>query len=100
MIMAFSVGESADLNKRLATLFLCASTKDQPGHMAGWRLGSLGLLERLELAPGDLRVSWCYAKSKGEAYRIEGTMLRMYYQHFGELPPLNHKFNWSSVEDV
>ncbi|MFI5302569.1 MAG: hypothetical protein ACHREM_31145 [Polyangiales bacterium] len=57
--------------------------------MAGWRLGTGGLLDRLGLKPSDLRFSWCGAASKDEAYRIEGTLLRGYYELFGELPPLN-----------
>jgi hypothetical protein len=65
--------------------------------MARWRLGSMGLL-RLGLRPDQLRLSICYAGSKDEAYRIEGTILRIYYDLFGELLPLNYKFNWSAWE--
>lgn len=94
------VGEAESLRDRLAALRRCATTRGQCGHMAGWRLGSMGLLARLDLRPEDLRLSVCYAGSKVEAYAIEGAILRDYYDLFGELPPLNYKFNWSTWEDT
>jgi hypothetical protein len=62
--------------------------------MAGWRLGSFGLLERLGGKVDNLQFSYRKATSKEDAYRIEGQMLRVYFDIFGELPPLNYKFNW------
>jgi hypothetical protein len=43
-----------------------------------------------------LQVSWCDAKDKKEAYRCQLQIFKMYLQLFGELPPLNYKFNWAS----
>lgn len=60
----------------------------------------MGLLARLGLRADELRLSVCYAPSKEEAYRVEGTILRIYYGLFGELPPLNYKFNWSTWEET
>lgn len=94
------IGESRHLQNRIRDLLRCAQNEGHSGHMAGWRLGSGGLLRRLNLEAKDLRVSFCYAKDKHDAYRIEGTMLRRYYELFGELPPLNYKFNWSAWEDT
>ncbi|CAN96796.1 hypothetical protein predicted by Glimmer/Critica [Sorangium cellulosum So ce56] len=93
------VGESRNLNQRLRNLYRCMSTEGERGHMAGWRLGSGGLLRQLNLTPSQFQVSWCYAPTKDEAYRVEGTILRAYYSLFGELPPLNYKFNWSTWEE-
>jgi hypothetical protein len=94
------IGESGQLRKRLQDLHRCASKPGEVGHMAGWRLGSFGLLTRLKVSVADLRVSWRPTGSKEEAYRVEGQMLRSYYDIFGELPPLNYKFNWTTWEDT
>lgn len=91
------IGESGNLRNRLANLRACASTAGRPGHMAGWRLGSMGLLDRLAATVDDLRVSWCATRTKEEAYAAEGRMLRLYFDIFGELAPLNYKFNWSGL---
>lgn len=93
------VGESSQLQKRLRLLRACASTDGTRGHMAGWRLGSGGLLAKLAVPVEELRVSWCTADDRSESYRLEGDVLRRYYDLFGELPPLNYKFNWSVFED-
>jgi len=93
------VGEASNLNKRLNTLWRCATTQGTPGHMAGWRLGSMQLLARLGCRADELRVSWCMAGTKSEAYSHEGALLRTYFDLFGELPPLNYKFNWSGLAD-
>lgn len=95
------VGESERLASRIDVLRRCVTRAGERGHMAGWRLGSGGLLRNLKIEAADLRVSYCYAKpaTKDVAYRIEGTLLRTYYELFGELPPLNYKFNWSAWED-
>lgn len=89
------VGESSQLQKRLRLLRACASAEGTRGHMAGWRLGSGGLLAKLEVSVEELRVSWSIAADRSESYRLEGDVLRRYYDLFGELPPLNYKFNWS-----
>lgn len=94
------VGESARLRVRLRDFMRCAGSAGQEGHMAGWRLGSFGLLERLGVTVSDLRFSYCQAQDKDDAYRIEGEMLRMYFDLFGELPPLNYKFNWTTWVDT
>jgi len=93
------IGESGHLRKRLQDLHRCISTPGQVGHMAGWRLGSFGLLEKLRVSVSDLRVSWRSTQSKEDAYRVEGEMLRWYFDIFGELPPLNYKFNWTTWVD-
>ncbi len=94
------VGEATHLRKRLDTLHKCASAKGATGHMAGWRLGSMALLGELGVKVDSLRISVCYSTSKEEAYRVEGAILRNYFRLFGELPPLNYKFNWSSWEET
>ncbi len=88
------IGESMQLRERLRDFVRCAGCKGQRGHMAGWRLGSFGLLERLGGKVDNLQFSYRKATSKEDAYRIEGQMLRVYFDIFGELPPLNYKFNW------
>jgi len=88
------IGESMQLRERLRDCVRCAGCKGQRGHMAGWRLGSFGLLERLGGKVDNLQFSYRKATSKEDAYRIEGQMLRVYFDIFGELPPLNYKFNW------
>lgn len=89
------VGEGGELRSRLQQLLACVSTPGTTGHMAGWRLGTIGLMAKLGVSPRDLRFTWCPANSKDEAYRLEGTLLRYYFTAFGELPPLNYKFNWA-----
>ncbi|MCA9579448.1 MAG: hypothetical protein KC668_28660 [Myxococcales bacterium] len=93
------VGESGALRRRLLTLHRCVSTPGQTGHMAGWRLGTQGLLERMGVTVGQLRVSWCPVEDKRTAYGTEGQILQGYYHLFGELPPLNYKFNWATLEE-
>ncbi len=93
------IGESAGLRQRLGDLLRCAGQAGERGHMAGWRLGSAGLLARLGIPVAKLRVSWCSAETKDDAYFIEGSLLRDYYELFGELPPLNYKFNWAAWEE-
>lgn len=97
-IGVLDVGESKDLRKRLSDLYRCASTAGQTGHMAGWRLGSLGLLSRLGVEIDKLRIFWRETETEDQAYRLEGRILRTYYELFGELPPLNYQFNWSTYE--
>lgn len=93
------VGEAQNLRKRIESLRRCAKKPGQSGHMAGWRLGGMGLLARLNCEAEALRLSWCPARSKHEAYAHEGSLLNMYFDLFGELPPLNYKFNWSAWMD-
>lgn len=94
------IGESGNLKQRLASLRACASTPGRPGHMAGWRLGSLGLLEKLGATVDGLQVSWRSTETKEGAYAAEGLMLRLYFDIFGELAPLNYKFNWSGLVEI
>jgi hypothetical protein len=94
------IGESSNLRRRLDSLRRCATEAGTPGHMAGWRLGTMGLLARLECSAEELRVSWRAARTKEEAYAHEGFILRAYFDLFGELPPLNYKFNWSAFTEV
>lgn len=89
------IGEAANLQRRLQVLYKCATNRGAPGHMAGWRLGSMGLIDRLGCKADQLLVSWFKLESKDEAYHWEGRMLNVYFSIFGELPPLNYKFNWS-----
>jgi hypothetical protein len=93
------IGEATNLRSRLRSLHECATTRGVTGHMAGWRLGTLDLLKRLECTGGDLLVSWCCVADKRDAYEWEGWLLRTYFELFGELPPLNYKFNWSAFTD-
>ncbi len=94
------IGESARLRGRLRDFVRCAGNPGQEGHMAGWRLGKLGLLERLGVTVADLRFTYCETQDKDGAYRMEGVMLRMYFDLFGELPPLNYKYNWATWVDT
>lgn len=94
------IGESVRLRGRLRDFVRCAGNPGQEGHMAGWRLGKLGLLERLGVAVTDLRFTYRGARDKDDAYRIEGEMLRLYFELFGELPPLNYKYNWATWVDT
>lgn len=94
------IGEASALRSRLTALHRCASNERAKGHMAGWRLGTLGLLRVLGCSAKDLRLSWLETQDKEAAYRLEGDMLRLYLERFGEPPPLNYKFNWSSFGAV
>jgi hypothetical protein len=93
------VGESGGSRVRLQKLFDCANGLSVAGHMAGWRLGSLGLLKALGGTAANLRFTFIAQTTKVEAYRAEGALLKLYYELFGELPPLNYKHNWSAYED-
>lgn len=93
------IGEAENLWKRLCSLFDCTSNMGKTGHMAGWRLGSLGLLRKIGCKTEDLLVSWYHIKSKNKSYEREGTILKTYFELFGELPPLNYKYNWSAYLD-
>lgn len=94
------VGEAASLKGRIAVLRECAVRPGAVGHMAGWRLGSLGLLRRLGCPAENLLISWYSVPTKTEAYEWEGWLLKNYFDLFGELPPLNYKFNWSAYAGV
>lgn len=90
------IGEAANLRRRLGQLRECVAQPGTLGHMAGWRLGHLGLLRKLGCESEDLLVSHFVVKTKEDAYGWEGWLLRTYFELFGELPPLNYKFNWSA----
>jgi len=93
------IGEAIHLQTRLTRLRDCCAQQGVEGHMAGWRLGTLRLLKRLGVAAEDLLVDWHEVADKDEAYEWEGWLLRTYFQIFGELPPLNYKFNWSAFSE-
>lgn len=85
------IGESRTLRGRLQTLRRCIYSDGVTGHMAGWRFRAMHLHERLK---GRLYVSWLTGT---ESYAMEASMLSTYLAAFGELPPLNYKYNWSRV---
>lgn len=88
------VGESDNLNERLASFVGCARGTRAAGHMAGWRFLEFGFENQFPL--DSLLVSWYEVSDKDAAYAKEGEILSQYYlQHF-ELPPFNFKFNWSN----
>ena len=88
-------GESSTLRTRLRTFLACASGRRNSGHAAGWRFDALSLGRRgFKIA--DLQIRWKTVDTKKEAYHLEGELLRDYSWKFGELPPLNYKFNWSA----
>lgn len=93
------IGESGDLKHRLSALLRCMTTHGERGHMAGWRLGTGGLIQKLGVQPEEFLVSWCYAATRIEAYNTESMLMRAYFELFGELPPLNYKFNWATWVD-
>ncbi len=91
------IGRSGTLRARLASLKNCADTEGAEGHMAGWRLGTLGLLSRLNCKSSDnLLVSWVGLSDTATAHAHESYLLRAYFELFGELPPLNYQTNWTS----
>jgi len=93
------IGEAVNLKLRISQFLACVSKKDTEGHMAGWRLGSLNLLSKMGCTVNDLIFSYLPLASKGKAYEWEGILLNVYFDLFGELPPLNYKFNWSAFKD-
>ena len=94
------IGRSVTLRSRLSTLKACADTPKMTGHMAGWRLGTLGLLHRLGVTSSDdLRVSWSPQPDVTAAHHHESFLLRAYFELFGELPPLNYQTNWAAYVD-
>lgn len=93
------IGEAGRLQTRLTQLCACCAQRGVEGHMAGWRLGTLRLLRRLGVNAEDLLVDWYEVVDKDEAYEWEGWLLRNYFHIFGELPPLNYKFNWSAFSE-
>lgn len=93
------IGEAQNVKQRIKTLFACATEEGTTGHMAGWRLKNLNILDRIGHQAEELLISWYYLKNKNEAYEWEGWLLKEYFELFGELPPLNYKFNWSSFID-
>jgi len=91
------IGESANLRGRLGVFLYAAEGKKGP-HAAGWRYNFLGLARR-GFPLGDLEFRWAGAESKAAAYSLEGDLMKGYLDRFGELPPLNYKFNWSQYEE-
>lgn len=57
--------------------------------MAGWRYRYLKLHERL---PG--RLEFCFVTGVNPV-EMEACLMQEYLNDFGELPPLNYKFNWA-----
>jgi hypothetical protein len=76
---------------------------DRPGAYAlslrGREIGRLLGTDRLGGTAASLRFTFITQGTKMEAYRAEGALLKLYYELFGELPPLNYKHNWSAYED-
>ena len=65
--------------------------------MAGWRYAYFGHAQHFPLS--SLRVKWSAAQSKRGAYRAEGKLLLLsYLKRYCELPPLNYKSNWSTLD--
>lgn len=93
------IGRSARLRSRLRSLKKCADNRGATGHMAGWRLGTLGILERLVGSSDDLRISWSPHPDVAAAHVNESFLLRAYFELFGELPPLNYQTNWAAYVD-
>lgn len=90
------IGDADNLQLRLSNFKNCASHLGTGGHMTGWRLGTMGILKRMNISVEQLQVSWYETKDKKEAYLCQLQIFKMYLQLFGELPPLNYKFNWAS----
>lgn len=87
-----TVGESANLRRRLSDFVRCAGREGATGHMAGWRFARspFGTVFPLE----SLWVSWYPTIDKTAAYAKEGELLALYLAEHFELPPLNYKSNW------
>lgn len=91
------VGESEDLNSRLWAFCQCARGKGKvEGHMAGWRYAYFNLGEHFPFS--SLLIRWIVKSTKVEAQREEARLLRAYIENHFELPPLNYKFNWKTLE--
>ena len=88
------MGESASLKERIWSFWRCASQRGRAGHMAGWRFAEYRMDNQFPL--NTLYFRWWVAKSKQEAYKLEGEELANYFKKHCELPPLNYKFNWST----
>lgn len=86
------IGESKTLRSRVRSFIACANGAQQRGHMAGWRYKKYEFEAHFPLS--SLFISWHPAKTKEEAYALEGYMLKKYIEQHKELPPLNYKFNW------
>lgn len=83
------IGQSGVIRVRLLQLLACTADDNARGHMAGWRYRYLKLHERL---PG--RLEFCFVTDTKPA-KMEARLMTEYLNEFGELPPLNYKFNWS-----
>lgn len=91
------IGESKNLRVRLSSLLRCMRDVERGGHMAGWRYAFLGMQALFPIE--RLQVWFEVSGSKDEAYAREGELLAAYVRRHYELPPLNYKFNWSSLAD-
>lgn len=83
------IGQSGVIRMRLLRFLACSADNDARGHMAGWRYRYLKLHERL---PG--RLEFCFVTGV-DPVKMEARLMTEYLNQFGELPPLNYKFNWS-----
>ncbi|PTL80812.1 hypothetical protein [Vitiosangium sp. GDMCC 1.1324] len=88
----------ATLRSRLESFRKCAMNRGKTGHMAGWRYAFFHFNRYFPLS--NLRVRWSPTSSKDTAYALEGRLLLTYVLRYGELPPLNYKFNWSAFESI
>lgn len=66
--------------------------------MAGWRYAFFRFDRHFPLS--SLRVRWSETSSKHTANALEGRLLLTYVLLYGELPPLNYKFNWSAFKSL
>ncbi|QSQ14193.1 hypothetical protein [Myxococcus landrumensis] len=89
---------AATLRGRLERFRRCATDRGQTGHMAGWRYAFFRFDRHFPLS--SLRVRWSVTPSKQTANELEGRLLLTYLLRYGELPPLNYKFNWSAFESL
>jgi hypothetical protein len=89
---------AATLRSRLASFRRCATNRGTTGHMAGWRYAFFRFDRHFPLS--SLRVRWSATSSKHTANAVEGRLLLTYLLRYGELPPLNYKFNWSAFESL
>lgn len=84
------IGETENLRRRLKA-FCRSASEGKRGHMACWRFHFLGIGTKYPL--NELLVRWCQSKGKKQATAKEAEVMDLYVKKFGELPPLNCKYN-------
>lgn len=95
--MILDIGESKNLQTRLLGFLRCALGRSKTGHMAGWRFAHLSrrLSFRRRFPVRNLEFRWRERRTKKAANDAECARMQRYLRRFGELPPLNYKFNWA-----